>query len=147
MVNWNGRYSYSFNISNGVKQGGILSPILFCIYMDVLLYKLKVSNVGCYVGNVFLGGFGYADELCLLSLNRGSISIMLQICEDFSKEYDVVFNTSKSHLIIYDERRKYQKMVPLCLNGETLNIQRVATHFGHPVAIDNVNSIVIRNAT
>ena len=38
-------------------------------------------------------------------------------------------------------------MVPLCLNGETLHIQRVATHLGHPVGIDNVNSIAIRNAT
>ena len=72
---------------------------------------------------------------------------MLKICDDFSKEYDVVFNSSKIHLIIYEERRKYQKMVPLCLNGETLHIQRVATHLGHPVSIDNVNSIAIGNAT
>ena len=42
--------------------------------MTELLYKLKVSNVECYIGNVFLGGLGYADELCLLSLNRGSMS-------------------------------------------------------------------------
>ena len=81
-----------------------------------------------------------------MSPNRGSMSIMLKSFEDFSKEYGVVFNSSKCHLIIYDERRKYQKMVPLCLNGETLHIQRVATHLGHPVGIDNVNSIAIRNA-
>ena len=101
MVKWNGCYCC---ISNGAKQGAILSPILFFICMDELLYKLKVSNVGC---NVFLGGLGYADDLCLLSPNRGSMSIMLKICEEFSKEYDVVFNSSKSHLIIYDERRWY----------------------------------------
>jgi len=136
-----------FNISNGVKQGGILSPILFCIYMNELLYKLKVSNVGCYIGNVFLGGLGYADDVCLLSINRGSMSIMLNSCDYFSKEYDVVLNSSNTHLIIYDERRKYQKMVPLCLNGETLNFQRVATHLGYPVVIDSVNCIVTRNAT
>jgi len=115
--------------------------------MNELLYKLKVSNVGCYIGSVFLGGLGYADDVCLLSTNRGSMSIMLKICEYFSKEYDVLFNSSKTHLIIYDERRNYQKIVPLCLNGETLNIQRVATHLGYPVVIDNVNYIVTRNAT
>ena len=32
LVNWNGCYSYSFNIPNDV----ILSAILFCIYMDEL---------------------------------------------------------------------------------------------------------------
>jgi len=38
-------------------------------------------------------------------------------------------------------------MVPLCLNGETLHIQRVATHLGHLLGIDNVNFIAKRNAT
>jgi hypothetical protein len=40
-VSWNGHISNSFTTSNGVKQGAILSPILFCVYMDVLLSKLK----------------------------------------------------------------------------------------------------------
>ena len=53
--------------------------------MDELLVKLKVSNVGCYIGNVFLGGLGYADDLCLLSPNRGSMSIMLKIVKIFVK--------------------------------------------------------------
>ena len=36
---------------NGVKQGGVLSPILFCLYMNVLLDRLSKSGVGCFVGN------------------------------------------------------------------------------------------------
>jgi len=96
MVNWNGCYSH--NISNDVKQGGILSSIL------------RFEKVGCSIGNVFLGDLEYDDNLCLLSPNRGSMSIMLKCCEEFSKEYDVVFNSRKSHLIINDERKK--KMVP-----------------------------------
>jgi len=28
-INWNGAFSQSFDIRNGVKQGGILSPVLF----------------------------------------------------------------------------------------------------------------------
>ena len=31
-VCWNGSHSQLFNVSNGVKQGGILSPILYCVY-------------------------------------------------------------------------------------------------------------------
>lgn len=31
-VLWNGFYSNSFPVKNGVKQGGIVSPMLFCVY-------------------------------------------------------------------------------------------------------------------
>ena len=46
----NGIYSSQFPIKNGVKQGGILSPVLFCIYIDGLLNRLAESQVGCYIG-------------------------------------------------------------------------------------------------
>ena len=36
-VDWNGVHSSVFSVINGVKQRGIISPILFCIYIDDLL--------------------------------------------------------------------------------------------------------------
>jgi retron-type reverse transcriptase len=71
-VNWNGCYSNPFSTSNGVKQGGILSPILFCIYMKEFLSRLKQSGVGCYIGDMYLDGLGYADDLCLRAPTRGA---------------------------------------------------------------------------
>ena len=47
-VRWNNEYSDSFGVSNGVKQGGVLSPILFCIYIDNLLMSLKKNDIGCH---------------------------------------------------------------------------------------------------
>ena len=40
---WQHCHSETFNISIGAKQGGVLSPILFGIYLDELLPKLKKS--------------------------------------------------------------------------------------------------------
>ena len=40
---------------NGVKQGGVLSPMLFCMYIDDLLKSLAETNVGCYMGSCFVG--------------------------------------------------------------------------------------------
>ncbi len=43
-----------FNVCNGVKQGGVLSPVLFGVYMDGLLRQLKDSGVGCYMGTLWV---------------------------------------------------------------------------------------------
>ena len=91
-VNWYGYYSNPFPSFNGVKQGGILSPILFCVYMDELISRLKQSGVGCFIRVIYLGSLGYADDLCLLALTRRATQIMLGICEKFGKEYHVMFN-------------------------------------------------------
>ncbi len=61
-VRWDSTYSQYFNVCNGVKQGGVISPILFCIYMDGFLNELANSGVGCYMGGVFAGTAEYADS-------------------------------------------------------------------------------------
>ena len=45
--------SSHFNISNGVKQGGVLSLILFTIYIDNLIIQLRKLNIYCKIGNSF----------------------------------------------------------------------------------------------
>ena len=47
-VRWGSTLSNGFNVSNGVRQGGILSPYLFSLYLDGLLEELADSGVGCF---------------------------------------------------------------------------------------------------
>jgi len=49
----------------GVRQGGILSPFLFNVYVDDLLDNLESSGAGCYVNGHYLGCVMYADDLLL----------------------------------------------------------------------------------
>ena len=66
-IQWNGVCSTTFEVLNGVKQlGGIISPILFCVYIDDLLLLLAKSEVGCFIGNWFIGALAYADDTILL---------------------------------------------------------------------------------
>jgi len=64
-VFWCGLISDYFQALNGVKQGSILSPVLFCIYIDNLLVALSKAGVGCCIGNNFFGALAYADDIVL----------------------------------------------------------------------------------
>ena len=117
-VSWNGTESRSFSCSNGVKQGGVLSPLLFCVYVDELLVRLQSLNCGCYIGNSFVGAFGYADDLSLLAPSLVAAKLMLSVCEDFSMDYDVMFNAGKSgHLVFHNAPVNLQTIDSLSLNG------------------------------
>ena len=48
-LRWTASLSDSFPISNGVQQGGVLSPILFTIYIDNLLNDLHNVGAGCFL--------------------------------------------------------------------------------------------------
>ena len=57
-VRWNNKQSDPFSVSNEVKQGSVISPLLFSIYIDNLFSKLKQLGLGCHVGLTYAGAFG-----------------------------------------------------------------------------------------
>ena len=95
-VSWAGVHSSYFTASNGIRQGGIISPVLFNIYIDILLQRLEANKVGCFIGNHYCGCLGYADDICLIAPSVGSLQKMLDICSNFGIDYGLQFNASKS---------------------------------------------------
>ena len=62
-IQWNGVIGKVFDIHCGVRQGGILFPMLCCIYMDDLIKELRLSGFGRYLSNLFIGSILYADDI------------------------------------------------------------------------------------
>ena len=48
-------------MTNGVRQGAILSAIAYCFYCEELFSLLKSRRAGCWVLNNYHGIFGYSD--------------------------------------------------------------------------------------
>jgi hypothetical protein len=102
LVSWNGICStVFFSVKNGVKQGGVISPVLFCIYVDGLSMSLKNSGFGCFFGRLFFGALAYADDIVLLTPTPRAMRSKLALCDDFAKEFHIVFNAKKSVCIFY----------------------------------------------
>ena len=95
-VRWNSVYSKEFKVAAGVRQGGILSPILFNLYVDDLIIELKHKGDGCYVLNCFVGCIMYADDLILLSPSVTGLQNMLNTCSVYGAHNDIVFNSVKT---------------------------------------------------
>ena len=97
--------STCFNVSNGVRQGGILSPYLFCIYVDELSKMLNNVHGGCFVGTVLVNRLMYAaDDLVLLSPSAAGLSILLSICSTYGIEYDVMYNSTKNNVLVFHSK-------------------------------------------
>jgi hypothetical protein len=73
-VRWGTAVSSSFNVSNGVWQGGILSPKLFTVYMDELIERLNATGVGCYIGGKCVNNLWYADDTAFLRTSVKSMN-------------------------------------------------------------------------
>ena len=64
-VGWKDSLSDNFSIGNGVREGAVLSTLLFTLYIDMLSIRLQDLGLGlgCHVGPIFAGSFGYADDV------------------------------------------------------------------------------------
>src|SRR5664279_1443206 len=99
-VLWNGEFSTSFSVSNGVKQGAIISPILFCVYLDVLLIELKKAGLGCFVGNWFAAALAYANDILLLAPSTRAMRRMLLILQQNIVLHLIILNLNVLHSLV-----------------------------------------------
>ena len=139
-VKWNSKKSSLFSIHNGVRQGAILSPCLFCVYLDSLLGNLRKSGLGCHIGNLYFGALGYADDVILLSPSRKALQQMLDICQEFADTHSMQFSTDPDPIKSKTKCMHFTKIknvsVPkLSLNGELLPWVEKAKHLGNSLTV------------
>ena len=108
-LRWGDAYSAKFKVTNSVRQGWILSPCLFSVYVDELSEELKKCNVGCNLnGHLIM----YADDLVLILPSLAGLSQLLNECEQFGTRHDLKCNAKKSAGIQIDdfERMYYSQL-------------------------------------
>ena len=126
--------SKQFSVMNGVKQGGVLSPILFAVYTDGLLERLKSTGVGCHMGSRFVGALAYADDITSLAPCKSALSILIRVCENYAAEYDTMFNGDKSKLLFFKGRSSVMMPSEIMVNGQIVGVSEKAVHLGHTIS-------------
>ena len=117
-VRWGESLSKWYFVLSGVRQGGVLSPDLYCLYVDDLLKRLEALNVGCYIMQIFLAALLYADDMALMAPSVKGLCLLLKECNEFCIEWDICLNTKKSKLMYFG--KKCTDLFTPLLNGEPI---------------------------
>ena len=89
------------NVTNGVRQGGIVSPKLFIVDMDGFSDQLNNSNIGGNVGSEqIVNHISYADDMCILSVSSAGMQKLLNICDQYSNDHDLI-NSKKTMCLCF----------------------------------------------
>jgi len=105
-----------FNVDEGVKQGCVLSPIIFCIYINELAKLIKSSNLGITIFGTKIGCLFWADDVVLIGENENDLQKLLDVASDFSNKWKMCYNYDKSNVLITGQRVNVHKKWKLCNN-------------------------------
>jgi hypothetical protein len=98
-VRVNGKLSEQFVLQRGVRQGCVLSPILFLILMDSLLADLAQANWGISIKGVYTGSFGHADDVRSVAADLMSIKKQASIVKSFAELNLLTLNLDKLEIL------------------------------------------------
>ena len=141
-IRWQQTRSYSFQVTNGTRQGGVFSPRGgFATYLDPLLALLRSSGLGCRIAGHWFGALALADDVILLSPTVQGLQSMVNICSEHAAQTDLVFSTdpdpekSKTMCIAFSCKNK-DRLSNVKLNGEILPWKDKVNHLGTTLASD-----------
>jgi hypothetical protein len=89
VVTWNGLNSDTFCVTRGIRQGSILSPLFFTMFIDDLLNELSNSSHGLRLAWFLFNNFAYADDITLLAATVACLAYAKKwrfMCITFGKD-------------------------------------------------------------
>lgn len=96
-----------FELQAGVRQGCVMSPILFSLFINGLARELKEQGQGVDIGGRRVQMLLYAD-IVLLAETPGDLQRMLQVVSEYSQKWRFRVNPKKgkSEVIVFGRKKK-----------------------------------------
>ena len=129
-----------------MRQGSILSPRLFSIFIDDLLLQLNSNDNGIKLHNFKLNNIAYADDINLFSTTAIGLQQLINICESYAEKWRIKFNPTKTKCTQIG-KPELKKPPTWTLNGEVVNLSDETTILGVNFTTDLKASSHIKNRT
>lgn len=93
-----GGVSENFRTGMGVKQGCLLSPLLFSFFLNDLSDCMKG---GITIQGTKINMLAYADDIVIFSTDRLELQAMIRSFENYCQTWNLVVNLSKSQIVVF----------------------------------------------
>jgi hypothetical protein len=95
-----------FSLETGVRQGCVLSPLLYALFINGLVKELQNLNRGVEIeeGNI-INSLLYADDIVLMAENRYQLQEMLDTVSSYAKRWRFELNPKKSEVVVFGLKR------------------------------------------
>ena len=137
MVRWGNSLSMTFRCSNGIREGGQLSPLLYNVYTDGLNHHLQATGVGCYIGGARVNSQSYADNIVLHAPTVTALQTLLKVCHVYTGPHDIVYNTTKTVCMLVRPRQSQGRFsIRVRLGNEELSFVEEFRYLRHIMTAD-----------
>ena len=122
-VRWGSSVSEAFKSSNGTRQGGVISPHFFNVYVDDLSSALNELNVGCFINHICINHLMYADDTVLIAPSVSILQHLILVCEKYASTSEIIFNVKKTVYMCIKSKIVLMPSVPkLLLLGQPVKL-------------------------
>ena len=146
-VKWAKVRSNSFRVLCGTKQGGILSPDFFAVYINDLIIVLKEMGIGCHMINFFIACLLFADDMSLIAPTREALQRMIDVCAAYCSRFCLKFNVAKTKVMVFGKlSRVLPSLAKITIHGEGIEYVNSCKYLGfHLVSHDKFKFSVIED--
>ena len=112
-VRWDSDITRNVNINRGVRQGCILSPILFNLYSEFMISEALEEEEGVKLNGVNINNLRYADDAALVAYSKTNLQNMLDKLKETGKKYGMSINVKKTKVMVVSKAGKIQCQITL----------------------------------
>jgi len=115
-----------FEVLSGLRQGCVLSPIMFNMYINDLVINLKGRCNGIPIGGENVTCLLYADDVVLLARNEQDLKEMLNVVNQWCMKWNINVNGDKSEVVHFRNKSVEQTRNKFCIGN--IDIKKVSKY-------------------
>ena len=95
-----------FQVRQGTRQGGVISPFLYLLFINELIYELEKAGLGFFVYSISCGFPTVADDMLVGSYSKRVLEMMLAICFKYANKWRFEYGIIKCLIVVFNELKR-----------------------------------------